>query len=165
MVVPWIDQATAAFEAALADIVGDSSPDLDPVSAGRDAALEAMAGSLWSEELGPFYDSDGVRQLLGGVSKQAVSDRVQRHRLLALRTGSGRLVYPAFQFDGRSVAQGLGDVLSIVAPDDVESWYTASWLTSSDPALGGHSPVEALKAGEQAAVEAAARELAGSLRG
>ncbi len=165
MVAPWIDQATAAFEAALAEIVGKNNPDLDPVSAGRDAALEAMAGSLWSDELGPFYDSDGVRQLLGGVSKQAVSERVHRHRLLALRTGSGRLVYPAFQFAGRAIIPGFGDVLSIVAPDDVESWFTASWLTTPDSALGGHSPVDTLKAGDLVGVKAAARELASSLRG
>ncbi len=165
MAAPWIDQATAAFEAALAEIVGTVNPVLDPVRTGREAALEAMAGSLWNDELGPFYDSDGVRHLLGGVSKQAVSDRVHRHRLLALRTGSRQLVYPTFQFDGRAVVKGLADVLTIVAPDDVEAWYTASWLTSPDPALGGLSPMRALQAGHDSEVEEAARELAGSLRG
>ncbi|MEZ5341111.1 MAG: hypothetical protein R2706_06585 [Acidimicrobiales bacterium] len=96
-----------------------------------------MAGALWAEDLGPFYSSEAVAILLGNVSKQAVSDRVRRHRLLALRTGSGRLVYPAFQFERRRVIAGLADVLAIVAPDDTEAWYVASWLTTPDPALAG----------------------------
>lgn len=165
MAEPWIDQATAAFQAALSEIVGTQSPSLDPVAAGRSAALEALAGAHWTDEIGPFYDSAGVRQLLGQITKQAVSDRVQRHRLLALRTGSGRLVYPTFQFNGRDVTNGLPEVLGIVAPDNVEAWYTASWLTTPDPALGGRSPIVALKSGQTNEVAAAARELAGSLRG
>lgn len=124
-----------------------------------------MAGSLWDDSVGPFYDSDGVRHLLGDISKQAVSDRVHRHRLLALRTGSGRLVYPAFQFDHRSMVAGLAKVLAIVAPDDTEGWYVASWLTTPDANLGAVAPVEALRAGRAGDVEAAARDVAASLRG
>ncbi len=165
MTAPWVDQATAAFEAALGDLLGAADPLTDPVNVGRTAALEAMAGALWSEDLGPFYSSESVATLLGNVTKQAVSDRVRRHRLLALRTGSGRLVYPAFQFDRRQVISGLGAVLTIVAPDDTESWYVASWLTTPDPRLGGLSPVDALTAGRVEDVKMAARDVAASLRG
>lgn len=162
----WIGSATEAFEAALADLIDQAEPGTDPTHLGRTAALGAVAGSLWTDELGPFYDSEGVGMLLGNVTKQAVSDRVRRHRLLALRTGSGRLVYPAFQFENRSVLDGLGDLLSIVAPDDTEGWYVASWLTTSDPAFGGRSPVEELRThGLTDELRAAARDVAGSLRG
>ena len=165
MATTWVDSAGQAFEAALAELVGAGAPPSDPTSLGRNAALEAVAGSLWDDSVGPFYDSDGVRHLLGGVSKQAVSDRVHRHRLLALRTGSGRLVYPAFQFDRRSMVTGLAKVLAVVAPDDTEGWYVASWLTTPDPNIDNLTPVEALKAGRSAEVEAAASDVAASLRG
>jgi len=161
----WIDTATSAFETALAELVGQAEPGTDPQNLGRSAALGAVAGSIWTDELGPFYDSEGVRSLLGNVTKQAVSDRVRRHRLLALRTGSGRLVYPAFQFSGRAVIDGLGDVLAVVAPDDTESWYVASWLTTADPNLSNRTPIQALRDGDAEAVLHAARDVAMSLRG
>lgn len=163
--VAWVGDATSAFEAALAELVGDRSPEIDPTEAGRRAALKAVAGTMWTDAVGPFYDTDGVSALLGGISKQAVNDRVRRHRLLALRTGSGRLVYPAAQFDGERVVDGLGDVLGVLAPDDTEAWMVASWLTTPDPDLGDRTPVAALRAGDVAPVVAAARQVAAALRG
>ncbi len=160
----WIDEATTAFQSALDEIVGRHRPRHDPAQLGRAAALGAMAGSLWSDELGPFYDSDGVAVLLGGITKQAVSDRVRRHRLIALRTGSGRLVYPAFQFQGRAVVPGVAATLTIVAPDDTEAWYVASWFVTPDANLAGRSPIEALRNGDTDQVARAARDVAASLR-
>ncbi|MFT6763948.1 MAG: hypothetical protein ACJAXA_002612 [Candidatus Aldehydirespiratoraceae bacterium] len=141
--VEWIDNAAAAFEAALAELIGERSPDLDPAEAGRRAALKAVAGTLWTDAVGHFYDTEGVMSLLGGVSKQAVHDRVRRHRLLALRTGSGRLVYPTAQFDEDRVVDGLGAALTLLAPDHTEAWMVASWLTTADPALNGTTPLDA----------------------
>lgn len=163
--IGWVDSASAAFTDALAELVGDGQPQLDPAEAGRRAALQAMSGAIWTDQLGPFYDTEGVMSLLGGVTKQAVNDRVRRHRLLALRTGSGRLVYPAAQFDGQRVVDGLGAVLDVVVPDDIESWAVASWLTTTDPALDDLTPIEALRRGNRDAAVAAARQLAITLRG
>jgi len=161
----WIDDASAAFESALVDLIGERRPQLDAAEAGRRAALKAVAGAMWTDAVGPFYDTDGVMTLLGGVSKQAVSDRVRRHRLLALRTGSGRLVYPAAQFHDERVIDGLGGVLDILVPDDTEAWMVASWLTTTDPDLGNRTPLDALQAGDHNEVLRAARELSGALRG
>lgn len=161
----WIDEASAAFESALTELVGERRPQLDASEAGRRAALKAVAGAMWSDTVGPFYSTEGVMQLLGGVSKQAVSDRVRRHRLLALRTGSGRLVYPAAQFHDERVVDGLGDVLDVLVPDDTEAWMVASWLTTPDPALDDRTPLDALRDGDRADVVRAAREVAGALRG
>lgn len=161
----WVDDASAAFESALLELIGERRPQLDAAEAGRRAALKAVSGAMWADAVGPFYDTDAVMTLLGGVSKQAVNDRVRRHRLLALRTGSGRLVYPAAQFDGERVIDGLGDVLDVLVPDNTEAWMVASWLTTSDPELGSRTPLEALRAGERDAVLRAAREMSGALRG
>lgn len=161
----WIEDASAAFEAALVDLVGEQRPQLDAAEAGRRAALKAVSGAMWTDAVGPFYDTEAVMALLGGVSKQAVNDRVRRHRLLALRTGSGRLVYPAAQFQDERVVDGLGAVLDLLVPDNTEAWMVASWLATPDPELGDRAPFEALRAGAIDAVLAAARELASALRG
>ncbi len=161
----WIDDASAAFESALIDLIGEQQPQLDPAEAGRRAALKAVSGAMWADAVGPFYDTEGVMALLGGVSKQAVNDRVRRHRLLALRTGSGRLVYPAAQFDDEHVVDGLGDVLDVLVPDNTEAWMVAAWLATPDPELDQRAPFEALRAGVVDDVVQAARELAGALRG
>jgi len=161
----WIDDASAAFESALIELVGEQQPQLDAAEAGRRAALKAVSGAMWTNTVGPFYDTEGVMTLLGGVSKQAVNDRVRRHRLLALRTGSGRLVYPAAQFCDERVVDGLGDVLDVLVPDNTEAWMVASWLTTPDPELDARSPITALHAGAVDDVLRAARELASALRG
>lgn len=161
----WVDEAAAAFESALIELVGERRPQLDAAEAGRRAALKAVAGAVWTDAVGPFYDTVGVMTLLGGVSKQAVNDRVRRHRLLALRTGSGRLVYPVAQFNNERVVDGLGDVLDVLVPDDTEAWMVASWLTTPDPDLDDRTPLEALRVGCRTEVLRAARELSGTLRG
>jgi hypothetical protein len=161
----WVNTATAAFEDALAELIGEQRPLTDPAEAGRRAALDAVAGSMWAENVGPFYDTESVMMLLGNVTKQAIHDRVRRHRLLALRTASGRLVYPAAQFQRRQVVAGLGDVLDVLLPDDTEAWVVAAWLTSPDPDLDGETPVAALKAGRIAEVVQAARDVATIMRG
>lgn len=161
----WIDDASAAFESALIDLIGEQQPQLDAAEAGRRAALKAVSGAMWTDAVGPFYDTEAVMSLLGGVSKQAVNDRVRRHRLLALRTGSGRLVYPAAQFHDEQVVNGLGEVLDVLVPDNTEAWMVASWLSTPDPELGNRAPFEALRAGAVDDVMGAARELAGALRG
>ncbi|MGH9119175.1 MAG: hypothetical protein ACRD0A_15230 [Acidimicrobiales bacterium] len=159
----WVGAAVRSFEDALTrslDGVGEAG---DPVVAGRRAAATALAGALWSERLGPVHDTAGAAAILGGITKQAVSERARRHRLLALRTGSGRLVYPAFQFNGNDVLPGVVDVLAVARPDPVTAWTVASWLTTPDPVLGGRTPVAALRDGDADAVLVAARDMADGL--
>src|SRR4051794_12904884 len=87
---------------------------LDPdgsrlAAADADQAAELAVAQIfdpsirWVEDLGAFYDVEGVRRLLtrtgtDWISRQAVS---KRKGLLALTTGSGRVVYPAMQFRDR----------------------------------------------------------------
>lgn len=121
-------------------------------------------GEVWAEHLGGFYDVEAVRRLLGAperpVTKQAVS---KRRGLLALHTGSGRVVYPCFQFvDGHPV-DGLGEVLDVLPPTLVDRWTLASWLVSEDPELDGERAIDVLAAGHKGAVLAAARSWAAAL--
>jgi len=116
---------------------------------------------VWVAHLGAFYDTEGVRTLLGHpgtpVSRQAVH---KRRGLLALTTTSSQVVFPAFQFRGQSLATGLDRVLAALPDTLVSRWTVASWLVSSDAELGGERPIDALFQGEAAValvVRAAAR--------
>lgn len=122
------------------------------------------ASKTWQEHLGTFYDVEGVRNLLsrGGrpLSRQAVS---KRKNLLALTTGSKRVVYPSFQFRDRTVVQGLDQVLALLPEELVSRWTLASWLVSKEKHLGGIAPIEALHRGDVDQVVSIARHWAQSL--
>lgn len=130
----------------------------DPAALARVAAERAVASAnVWHEHLGEFYDVDGVREILTRngrpISKQAVSKRC----LLALRTGSGRVVYPAFQFRDGAPLPGLDGVLAALPDNVVSRWTVASWLVSAQSELGGERPVDLLAAGVTEPVTCRAR--------
>lgn len=137
----------------------------DPEAAARAAADSLLdTAALWEEHLGGFYDTHGVRRLLARdgepVSRQAVA---KRKGLLALHTGSGRVVYPIFQFvDGRPV-EGLADVLEALPERDVSRWSLASWLVTPQPELDDERPVDVLADGYPQPVVRAARRWAVAL--
>jgi hypothetical protein len=62
------------------------------------------AGSLTTRE---------VRELLGGVSRQAVASRVASRSLLSLEIG-GRSYFPAWQFDAAGPLPGLPRLLAVL---------------------------------------------------
>jgi hypothetical protein len=165
----YLDRSAAAFKDQLALMLKQGvSLGTDPEILGRRAAGSVMAGRRWAEDVGPFYDTDGARAALGGVTKQAVSDRVRRGALLGLPlrgdgAGRTRLVYPVWQFD---VLDSLHEVLPR-AGYDVErpaaAWTVATWLTTPDARLDGLAPVAMLRAGHAAAVLVLAAEVAASL--
>lgn len=148
----------------------DGIPATAPEAAGERAAMLAAAGPAWAQDVGPFFDTDGARVALGGVTKQAVSQRVASGRLLGLRLASDgtarpRLVYPAWQFEPE-VIYHLPRVLSSAGFDPtrpVTGWTIAAWLTTSTSDDGGARPLDLLRAGHAAAVERLAAEVAASL--
>jgi hypothetical protein len=162
----FVERATTAFRRRIVELLETSTlPVETPEELGERAGLTAAAASVWSEHAGPFVDSEGVMALLGGVSKQAVSQRVRAGRLLALRTESGRLVYPLWQFlDGEPV-DGLAEVLDAAGYDSQSktiAWTLASWLCTEDPELGG-SPRSLLAGGQIDEVLQAARDVRAEL--
>lgn len=129
----------------------------------RDAAQRVLeTASTWVEHLGSFYDSEGVAKLLSRtgtpISRQAVH---KRRGLLALTTGSGQVVYPAFQFDGRRLVPGLSAVLDQLPETVVSRWTVASWLVSPEAELDGARPIDVLRdqgtEGQAAVLSAAQR--------
>ncbi len=143
--------AVEAFERTLEELELEPEPG-DLAAFGRRAALVAAANSVWGRHLGPMFDAEQAKTVLGVSSRQAVSDLAKRGRLLALGAAGGRKRYPAFQFgkDGRP----YGDLVPILAlfAAVVETPYTiASWLVSPNPLLGNEAPVAWMRSGRDSA--------------
>jgi hypothetical protein len=164
-------EASAAYEAELRQqLERHGVPGLEPGLAGRRAALLTAAGVAWTNDVGPFYDTAGVRVVLGGITKQAVSERVRNGRLLALALAPDgshrdRLVYPAWQFRP-GVLPHLPAVLAAAGYDldrPLSGWTIAAWLAAPDPVLLGSTPVAMLEAGRSDEVLELAREIRASL--
>jgi hypothetical protein len=162
----FVEQATAAYRARLAALVDAyGTPHAEPERLGAQAALLSAASAAWTEQIGPFVDADGARVLLAGVTRQALSQRLRAGRLLGLRTGSGRIVYPLWQFGGGGVLPGLSAVLDAAGYDPdraATGWTLASWLCTDDPDLGGR-PRDLLTAGHLTPVLAAAADVRAEL--
>lgn len=121
----------------------------------RDIGIEQVARRMiatlpsplpWDEQIGPFYTTPKVSELLR-CSRQAINDRVHRSTLLALRTSDDVLVYPMWQFDGDHVIAGFGEILAVFRGSSVDPWLLASWLRAPQGILGERSVIDWLAAG------------------
>lgn len=92
-----------------------------------------------AEAVGPVYDTSGVMRILG-VTKQAIDDRRRNGSILALRTGDGMWVYPAFQFDGGRIHPGL--LPAVRSLKDAPPWASALWFVTPNERLDELSPVD-----------------------
>ena len=98
-------------------------------------------------DLGPFYDSRGAAHQLGGISKQALSDRRRTGSVLAMRAGNRTWLYPSWQFTGAgAVHRSLVPALRALRP--LDRWAAGVWLVGEHPDLEGRSPRTALREGE-----------------
>lgn len=136
--------AARAFEETLQELrLPEDSPELrDPKTLGRRAALMAATELAWKGHLGPLFEMEQAKVVLGVGSRQAVSDLARRGRLLALDGSGGRKLYPAFQFGrgGRPFPE-IQHVLRTFA-GSVETPYTiASWFVTPQDVLDGETPV------------------------
>lgn len=94
------------------------------------AAMLPLAPSPLEELTGPFYDTTGLRSWLG-VTRQALDSRVRHHTLLALTTGDGSRVYPAWQWrTDKSTIPHLAEVLQPLLRGAPDPWTVALWMTA-----------------------------------
>jgi hypothetical protein len=113
----------------------------------------------WDAQIGPFYDTPGLIQLLG-VTKQAIADRARRRSLISAATRQGKIVYPTFQFVGRHLVPAISTIAQMFHDVPVDGWAVASWFTTPDPDLDGATPAQWLLSGGDLEV---ARELAADI--
>ena len=141
------DAGSLAHLLSRSDLVGPAIVALDPLVPAlarnvehRRILIEYAGGTLSGEEAGRVL----------GISRQAIDKRRRAGVLLAVREASDWR-YPACQFEEGDVVTGLGAVLRGFAAQG--PWVALDFLLAPDMALGGRTPLEALRAGEQAAVE------------
>lgn len=153
-----MDELSAQLEARLRDV--DVSTLGSPVDLARQmaATIPRQAEHPWARQIGPFYDTAGVRALFGS-SKAAVSDRVRRGTLLGALTAGGPMVYPVFQFEGSDVHPGIRATLAEFKGSGLDAWSVASWFTVAAEALYGETPADWVRAGRDLSpAQALARE-------
>ncbi|AZO32419.1 DNA-binding protein [Mesorhizobium sp. M1B.F.Ca.ET.045.04.1.1] len=128
------------------DVVGSAVMELDPLVPALARNIEHR--KLLIERAGGTVSAEDAGRLLG-ISRQAVDKRRRAEALLAIREGSDWR-YPTCQFDKTDVAAGIADVVRAYASSG--PWVALDFLLAPDSALEGHSPIEALKAGNREAV-------------
>lgn len=116
------------------------------------------ADRAWARQAGPVLSQADAGRLLG-KSEQAVS---KDRGLLRVKLRSGRVAYPVVQFAGRSVLQGIAEVVDTLR-GVVQELTVLSWLTAANGHLDGRRPVDVLRAGDVESVVTVARRLADRL--
>ncbi len=143
--VPSYAAASVAFVRALEELELPDDRLADPKEQerlGRRAALLATSEITWEEHLGPMYTWVEAAAALGTVAtRQGINDLARRHRLLALPTSSGRVLYPAFQFRGARTIPGLAELLAELSATGASPWTQASWFVTPQEELHGETPV------------------------
>lgn len=152
-------------ELADRDPHGEATGHLDDPREVARVTVDAVLDSdqFWEEHLGPMYDAKGVAALLGDRSKPLTRQAVSKRALLGVKTGNGRVFYPAFQFEGRQPVGGLDKVLRTVDPHLLSRWTLASWLISPERDLDNARPIDVLRSGDVDRVVAVASRWAAAL--
>lgn len=132
-----------------------------------DAQLEELADRMvasipqrspWDEILGPFYTTQRIQQLLG-ITRQAVTKRVQSGSLVRVMTSEGTALFPVFQIQGGRPLAGLREVVTQLRQGTDDDYAIAQWLVTPDPRTG-LSPSMRLANGEDRSVAAQAADTA-----
>lgn len=138
----------------------------DAEALGQAAALTIARPHVWEGQLGPLLASAQLRSLLGGISREALAQRVKRGTLLALRDQRGKVRYPLFQLD-ESAATPYPQVPALIKlfrDRGLSSWELATFMTTPQPELSDRSPVDWMRSsGNEQLLLAVARESAATL--
>ena len=106
---------------------------------------------------GGTYNQEQVRDLLNGITRQALEKRVREGSVLAVPGPSNRRRYPAVQFMQDGPIAGLKDVRDALPTRN--PWAVLNFLIHPDPRLSGSKPINVLRNGDVPRVVAAARAM------
>lgn len=139
----------------------DSLVAIDPRAA-AEARIDMRNAEKRKEFLDEFevIDSIRVHEISGNKGRnpsQTAAVWRKANRILGLPVGQ-RTVYPVFQFDEGGRPYPLMKRVLDALPDDMTPWQTAFWLVSPSSALDGGLPLDAIRRGDEQAVEAARNE-------
>ena len=78
-----------------------------------------------------------------GVSRETINKRAQQGKLLALEFGKRGKRYPEWQFEDGVAGAALESVLKALG--SVDAWQRFRFFSQAQVALGGRTPIEALR--------------------
>jgi hypothetical protein len=131
------------LSATVGQVDEEATGTLDPLVASIARGAEVKRQLI--EAAGGLLTATVMGTALGGISRQAVDKRRRVGQLLAVRVGNDWR-YPAIQVDrDGKVPEGLAMVLRSMAAEG--PWPTLGYLLAEDDALGGLTPLEALRRG------------------
>lgn len=128
---------------------------IDPHTNPLDESTLALAKTLnhyrmvtaLRELRGRSFSTAEVAEMLGGISRQAVSQRVAKGQLMSIQI-SGKAWYPDWQFvDGRP-ADRLPEIIAILRELDEDTFSADAVMRTHLPEEGGKTPADLLAAGQ-----------------
>jgi hypothetical protein len=93
------------------------------------------------------YTTEDVRGLLGGVSRQAVSQRVAKGRLMAIQI-SGKAYFPGWQFVDGGVVGDLPEILAAHCESGRDTLAADAVMGNPIAEEGGRTPADLVAAGD-----------------
>jgi hypothetical protein len=139
---------TASFTDMLIAIIRNT-PAIDPdelrVAERLARAAEFRRGLV--ERAGGALTAEQVQKLFGYKTVQAVHKAAASRRLFAV-DDNGRKLFPAFQFDGDSVAPGMAAVLA--ATPTTSPWALLQFMVDGDEGLNDEAPTSMVNGGAEA---------------
>lgn len=129
------------------ELIGPAVVDHDPLVPALARNVEHRTQLL--SRAGGVLSAEAVCNI-AGISRQAIDKRRRSNSILAIRQGTD-WKYPACQLLDGEVLAGIPDVVRAFATQG--AWAALDFLLTEDSALGGRSPLEALRQRDRAAVE------------
>lgn len=111
--------------------------------------VEVREGAWFGKYIGKVKDSRSTREYLGGISLQALNDRVRKNNILRLKNKAGRNGYPVFQFKDGAVDPQVRQVIKTLLDGKLTEWEVAFWLAVPSNFFDGRPAVEYMKDSEE----------------
>jgi hypothetical protein len=93
------------------------------------------------------YSTAEVAEMLGGISRQAVSQRVGKGQLMSIQI-SGKAWFPDWQFSNGRPVDGLPRVIEALHDAEQDTWTADALMRNPLPEEGGRTPADILAAGD-----------------
>ncbi len=143
---------SAADDAPVERTKGSGLGEVISLDEGRARLATYTAPKAIEDWAGPLGGASDIEAQFG-VKRTTLSTWYRQGAVIGLLRGQRKLAYPLEQFiDGRPL-QGIADILA-AAPDPRSAWL---WMRQPHAALGGRTPLAALRASKQDEVRVIAR--------
>lgn len=98
-----------------------------------------------SSAIGEFWSTHQV-MARSGSNRDRLGKLIEAHELLHVTTADDQRLFPAFQFDGKTVNPRLLPLLRAMLPSQ-DGWSVTLQLMQPMPELGGKTPLDVVERG------------------